>query len=50
MGKGKATKDRKKIRAHFVFDTKHDVKHKSRIESYGTLMRHYSVFNQVWRP
>ena len=31
MGTGQAPKDCKKIRAHFVFDVKHDSRHKARL-------------------
>ena len=33
MGKVQATKEHKKIRSHFVFDVKHDSRHKARLLS-----------------
>ena len=37
MGKVQAPKDHKKIRAHFVFDVKHDIRQKDRLVADGNL-------------
>ena len=37
MGTGQAPKDHNKIRAHFVFDVKHDSRHKARLVADGHL-------------
>ena len=37
MGTGQTPKDNEKIRAHFVFDVKHDRRHKARLAADGHL-------------